>query len=170
MRRLLVIIATILCAQVSGDVVAIDEAEDRDEILPVIPRGFEHSSTNTILGKANDVIASDDNIVIGQSNSVQGKMLATTNYIRTRYYTSASTSSHSIAGSSRHFDPQTNQELSTSNFAAGPMAASTTTTVDDAGAPSVVQIASNTVDSNPQFLPEEAEEEAEGDAVATVHD
>ena len=56
------------------------------------------STTNTILGKANDVIASDDNIILGQGNSVQGKMLQQSTYIRTRYFGSASSNSASFVG------------------------------------------------------------------------
>ena len=56
----------------------------------------EPSEGNTVLGGENDVIASDDNIVLGTKNSVQGKMLATSTYIRTRYYGSAATSLPSL--------------------------------------------------------------------------
>ena len=60
--------------------------------------GIKGSTTNTILGKENDVIASDDNIVIGQGNSIQGKMLQQSTYIRTRYFGSASSDTASFAG------------------------------------------------------------------------
>ena len=98
------------------------------------------SSTNTILGRANDVIASDDNIVIGQGNSIQGKMLQQSTYIRTRYFGSASSDSasftgvlgsDSFAGGATLSDTETssNADIATSStFGVGHDASSTTST------------------------------------------
>ena len=83
------------------------------------------SSTNTILGKGNDVVASDDNIVLGQANSVQGKMLQQSTYIRTRYFGSASSDSASFLGA-----------LGNDTFAGGVTLTGTTTSTLEHGATS----------------------------------
>ena len=103
------------------------------------------SSTNTILGRANDVIASDDNIVIGQGNSIQGTMLQQSTYIRTRYFGSASSDSASFTGvlgsdtvsggaTISETESSSNADIATSStFGVGSDASSTTSTQQTPG-------------------------------------